>query len=231
VDVTVTNPNGNAMTLAAGFTYYLSVPIIHFLMPNKGSEAGGTVVILHGSDFMLSGVTQVLFGLRPATNVEVYPGPYGSFYNIRCTVPPGALGPIDVTVINPDATVSTKTGGFTYEPAAEGEGEGEGEVCGVDTYHSADQDNSSTLSLSEVLRVIQFYEVGSFGCSPGTEDGYAPGNSAQTNCCPHSSDYRDGASWSIDLNELLRLIQFFNGSGYHACAANGTEDGFCPGLP
>jgi hypothetical protein len=29
---------------------------------------------------------------------------------------------------------------------------------------------------------------------------------------------------------LLRLIQFFNSGGYHHCPANGTEDGYCPGL-
>jgi len=29
---------------------------------------------------------------------------------------------------------------------------------------------------------------------------------------------------------LLRLIQFFNSGGYHACPAENTEDGFCPGV-
>jgi hypothetical protein len=27
----------------------------------------------------------------------------------------------------------------------------------------------------------------------------------------------------------LRLIQFFNMRGYHACPGLGTEDGYCPG--
>ncbi|MFA6227875.1 MAG: hypothetical protein WC668_01680 [Patescibacteria group bacterium] len=34
----------------------------------------------------------------------------------------------------------------------------------------------------------------------------------------------------IELSELLRVIQFFNMDGYHACPEEGTEDGFCPGL-
>jgi hypothetical protein len=28
---------------------------------------------------------------------------------------------------------------------------------------------------------------------------------------------------------LLRVIQFFNMHGYHACPGQGTEDGYCPG--
>jgi len=34
----------------------------------------------------------------------------------------------------------------------------------------------------------------------------------------------------INLTELLRVIQFFNIRGYHACPDQGTEDGCCPGL-
>ena len=35
----------------------------------------------------------------------------------------------------------------------------------------------------------------------------------------------------ISLSELLRLIQFFNSGGYHACPGEDppTEDGFCVG--
>ena len=34
---------------------------------------------------------------------------------------------------------------------------------------------------------------------------------------------------TIQLSELLRVVQFFNQGGYHACPGEGTEDGFCPG--
>ncbi len=36
----------------------------------------------------------------------------------------------------------------------------------------------------------------------------------------------------VSLSELLRVIQFFNSGGYHACpnADPPTEDGYCPGL-
>ncbi|HPO15780.1 MAG TPA: C1 family peptidase [Candidatus Hydrogenedentes bacterium] len=108
---------------------------------------------------------------------------------------------------------------------AEGEGTAEGEGQ-VDFWHSADQDQDNIVSLSELLRLIQFFNSGGYHCAPGTEDGYAPGV-GDVSCAPHASDYT-GQDWEINLSELLRLIQFFNSGGYHTC--EGSEDGFCPGL-
>jgi hypothetical protein len=121
-----------------------------------------------------------------------------------------------------------------YEEAfpAEGEGEGEGEgmPCPRGPVHTADQNASYTISLNELLRIIQFYNAHGFGCQAGTEDGFAPVDSDR-DCCPHDSDYHPDftPSWTIDLTELLRLIQFFNSGGYHHCPASGTEDTYCPG--
>ncbi|HPO13461.1 MAG TPA: PASTA domain-containing protein [Candidatus Hydrogenedentes bacterium] len=94
--------------------------------------------------------------------------------------------------------------------------------------HSADPDGDYQISLSELLRVIQFYNSNGLHCQEGTEDGYAPGP-GDTSCTAHSSDYNP-QDWRINLSELLRLIQFFNSNGYHACPGEDTEDGFCPGL-
>jgi len=109
------------------------------------------------------------------------------------------------------------------EGVEEGQLEGEGAVTGI---HSADQDANYSISLSELLRIIQFYNSGGLHCQPGSEDGYAPGSGGDTSCGAHSSDYTPH-DWRISLSELLRLIQFYNSRGYHACE-NG-EDGFCPG--
>lgn len=84
------------------------------------------------------------------------------------------------------------------------------------------------IDVSELLRVIQFFNWGAFHCQPGTEDGYAPGSGAES-CTPHSSDYNP-QDWAIDISELLRIIQFFNYGGYHACPGANTEDGFCAGF-
>lgn len=96
-----------------------------------------------------------------------------------------------------------------------------------DGFHSADTSKDWSISLQEVLRVVQLFNAREYHCQTGTEDGYAPfeGN---TNCTPHKSDY-DPQDWKIRLNELLRIIQFFNypGGSYHP-DENG-EDKYAPG--
>jgi len=116
------------------------------------------------------------------------------------------------------------------EGDTDGEPEGEALLCS----HSADQDGDCAISLSELLRVIQFFNTGGLHCAASpddTEDGYVPGADADAEfCTPHDSDY-DPQDWVITLSNLLRLIQFFNTGAYHACpgATPPSEDGFCPG--
>ncbi len=96
--------------------------------------------------------------------------------------------------------------------------------------HSLDYSPANyTISVSEILRVIQFYNLGGYHCAVGTEDGYEPGLSeALDPCCvPHDSDYNP-KDWKISVSEILRVIQFYNLGGYHL--AEGTEDGYAPGL-
>ena len=94
-------------------------------------------------------------------------------------------------------------------------------------HHAADTDRNWQISLAELLRVVQFYNVGAFHCGEGTEDGYAPGP-GETSCGTHSADF-DTPDWRITMSELLRMVQFFNalGGAYHA--EPGSEDGFAPG--
>lgn len=113
------------------------------------------------------------------------------------------------------------------EGILEGEGllEGEGEI--ILLIHTADQDGDRRISLYELLRVIQFFNSWGYYCMSNTEDAYAPGTSEENHyCITHSSDYAP-RNWKIELNELLRLIQFFNAGGYHSCP--GIEDNFCIG--
>ena len=94
--------------------------------------------------------------------------------------------------------------------------------------HDADQDGNNQVSLSELLRVIQFYNSGGMSCAipaDSTEDGFAPGLEGNHTCAPHASDYNP-QDWVISLSELLRLVQFYNIGGYYSCP--GGEDGFCP---
>ncbi len=104
------------------------------------------------------------------------------------------------------------------------DGTPDGNGCGV-VKHSADQDDDHQISVSELLRVIQFFNSTGYQCSDAGEDGYAPGKAAADSklCGPHSSDYNP-QNWEINLSELLRLIQFFNSGGFTTAAD--TEDGF-----
>ncbi len=95
------------------------------------------------------------------------------------------------------------------------------------SYHSADQNHDWKFSLTEILRVIQLYNSGSYSCSCGTEDGYDL-TGENRDCVPHNSDYYGTSNWRIQLYELLRLIQIYNYGSYHS--ATGTEDGFALGL-
>lgn len=108
------------------------------------------------------------------------------------------------------------------------EGGSEGEGAPFPTHHSADTNQDNRIGLSELLRVIQFFNSGGFHCAPGTEDGYGPGIVGDQTCPPHAADYNP-QDWRISLSELLRVIQFYNSGGYHACPGQGTEDGYCVG--
>ena len=112
--------------------------------------------------------------------------------------------------------------------------------------HSADTNVSPfsepyIIEMSEMLRVAQFYSIGSYHCEENpevqTEDHYEPGtNTEYQDCIPHSSDYNP-QDWRIDLSELLRIIQFYNfyiediRKSYHFCPelSPPTEDLYCPG--
>ncbi len=92
--------------------------------------------------------------------------------------------------------------------------------------HSADQNGDYRVEVSELLRVIQFFNSAGYHCEAGTEDGYDPGAGSQA-CTPHNSDYDGAPDWVISLSELLRLTQLFNGCRYVPDSLG--EDGFVPG--
>lgn len=99
-------------------------------------------------------------------------------------------------------------------------------VYAAEPIHSADTDGDRSISLSELLRVIQFYNFRGFYCDGTQEDGFAPGFEDDLDCSPHAADYNP-QDWKINLSELLRVIQFYNSGEY--CRAADTEDAYQPG--
>jgi len=97
------------------------------------------------------------------------------------------------------------------------------------TLNVADRNGNRIISLSELLRVVQLYNISEYSCAanPGdTEDGYRLGAAGSRTCKRHAADY-DEPAWRLTLSELLRLIQVFASGGYSACGNGAGDDGFC----
>ena len=121
------------------------------------------------------------------------------------------------------AMLTNRTITAVFEP------QGEGEIA----FQACDQDLNAKVELSELLRVVQFYNAGGLRCADDpsdSEDGYLAGVIGLSNCAPYTSDCNP-QDWSISLTELLRTIQFYNAQSYYYCPGEATEDGFCPGTP
>lgn len=96
--------------------------------------------------------------------------------------------------------------------------------------HAGDLNDDFTLDTSEILRMIQLYNLGEFHCDAAGEDGFSPGAGGDKTCTPHEADYAP-QDWDLDLSEMLRAIQIYNSGGYHLCGTGETvgEDGVCLG--
>lgn len=112
VNVVVTNPDTASATLTNGFTYSTTTTppdtlTISDVIPDSGSQDGGTEVAITGAGFV-SGAT-ITFGGSAATNV--------TFVNstlLHARTPAHAPGAVNVVVTNPDTTTATLVNGYTY---------------------------------------------------------------------------------------------------------------------
>lgn len=95
---------------------------------------------------------------------------------------------------------------------------------GTGVPHDADINEDFKFSISEILRLIQFYNSDGLHCEQGTEDGFAPDTGPQ-DCVRHNSDYVD-PPFLLSLGEVLRAIQFYNSQGYTRNTL--SEDSFAP---
>src|SRR6266851_5394644 len=84
-------------------------PFIATVSPNVGPVAGGQPVTIAGRNFQSGAV--VAFGSNPAANVVVVSGT-----QITANTPPATgLGPVNVTVSQPDGTGVTSPAAYTYQ--------------------------------------------------------------------------------------------------------------------
>jgi hypothetical protein len=109
VDVTVTTASGTSSTSSADhFSYSSSAPTVSALSVASGSTAGGTSVVITGTNF--TGATQVSFGGVAASSFTV-----NSATQITATAPAQAAGVVDILVTTPNGTSAPTTfDQFTY---------------------------------------------------------------------------------------------------------------------
>ena len=111
VDVTVTTSVGTSnKTTADQFTYY-DPPTLTAISPNAGLTAGGTTVVITGTNFAIAGLTSVKFGAVASPNVTVAAGGL----SLTAVSPAQPAGVVDITVTTPGGTTAISAADkFTY---------------------------------------------------------------------------------------------------------------------
>ncbi len=117
VDIVVTNPDGQADTLA-GFYRYVAAPSVASVAPASGPAAGGTSVTLTGAGFDYT--TNVQIG-GATTDVT-----FLSATTMVARTKAHAAGAVDVIVTNGDGQSGSLEGGFTFLGAGGSGGAGAG---------------------------------------------------------------------------------------------------------
>ncbi len=107
-DITVTNPDGQTVTMSQAFSYFVPAPAINSMSPSVGVLTGGTIVTIKGVGFTTAVVTTVTFSGAPGTNVTVLDA-----VTLTAVAPAHAAGQVDVTVTVGNNTV-TKASAFLY---------------------------------------------------------------------------------------------------------------------
>jgi hypothetical protein len=108
-DVKVVNPDGKTSTLVGGFIAQAAPPTITSVSPSSGPATGGTLITITGTGFQ-SGSHVVIDG------AAALPGGTPTSTKLLILVPPLAVGPADVKVINPDGQFAVLAGGFVALP-------------------------------------------------------------------------------------------------------------------
>jgi hypothetical protein len=108
VDITVTTPSGTSAIVAADhFVFSTSAPTVTAISPNNGPPAGGTSVVLTGTNY--SGVSAVYFGTVSASFTV------NSSTQITATAPAQAAGAVDITVVASGGTSAASSADvFSY---------------------------------------------------------------------------------------------------------------------
>jgi len=135
LNVTVTTGSGCSDAKSANVNVIVPPVTVTSVSPAGGSIAGGSAVTINGTGF-LSGAS-VTFGGAAATNIVVV-----SSIKITAKTPAHALGAVNVTATNLDATTWTLTNGYLYKA------------------QQFDPNNDGTLTSSDIFYLVNFLFLG-----------------------------------------------------------------------
>lgn len=111
VEVSVTNPDGQRSALPDALTYadieLGPAPTLTSIFPATGPHTGGTVALVQGTHLVQG--AKVLFGSAASPKVVVM-----NANRLSVEAPAGAVGAVDVTLVNPDGQSAQLVKGFTY---------------------------------------------------------------------------------------------------------------------
>ncbi|GAA0900058.1 IPT/TIG domain-containing protein [Streptomyces asiaticus] len=123
--VTVSGPGGTSNGVSYAYVV-VAVPVLTAVSPGQGPVGGGNTVTLSGSG--LTGVTAVTFGSTPALSFTVV-----SATQITAVAPPGAAGPVQITVTGPGGTSNGVTYFYVGVPTLTGASPAQGPTAGGTT--------------------------------------------------------------------------------------------------
>ncbi len=135
LSVTVTTSAGCSDAKSANVNVIIPPVTVTSVSPAGGSTAGGSAVTINGTGFLTG--ANVTFGGAAATNVVVV-----SSIKITAKTPAHALGAVNVTVTNLDATTWTLTNGYLYKA------------------QQFDPNNDGTLSSADIFYLVNFLFLG-----------------------------------------------------------------------
>lgn len=96
--------------------------------------------------------------------------------------------------------------------------------------HHIDLNADYVIDKTDVIKVMEFYTAGNYYPDETSEYGYSAGymnvGDMPENSVHHDAD-NNPQDWSIDFDELMRIIELYNAGSYYPCA--GTIDGYAPG--
>ncbi|TMU92950.1 IPT/TIG domain-containing protein [Streptomyces sp. DASNCL29] len=125
VQVTVTGPGGTSNGVSYAYVA-VAAPVLTSVSPTQGPVGGGNTVTLSGSG--LTGVTAVTFGSTPALSFTVV-----SATQITAVAPPGAAGPVQITVTGPGGISNGVTYFYVGVPTLTGASPAQGPTAGGTT--------------------------------------------------------------------------------------------------